>query len=1195
MVVLIPLILLFTRTEAGTMHDTPSGYTLQQYDDCGVSGRQPHAPAGACHTFPRESVEADEPARTVTYGMPHFEMHYTGLAGGVPYVLAVTYASERGNRRIQSLEADGVSLHGPLTLPDGKATRYLFALPPQAIREGTLTLHFICNEGHNAVASVVELWAPLPAPHILHLTLDPHFSGHLSGLVSDVAYRGIAGAEVHAAGLAATTGEDGRFELDLALLAAKDRDGTVLVSARHGGMCVETRVPLAELRFDGPVFRPIAHRMRGIERTEIRLDGTWRIHPSRPEDLATDESESPGWSDFRVPGQWTQQGFDIPRDATVGVAKTFQVPSAWAGQRVFLRFEAIHGGATYWLNGTRLGSSENLFTPVEFDITDAVKPGETNRLAIAMKVDTPSELASFSSNYAFHNLGGIDRSVRIFALPPIHLKSLHCETPVDSETGDASLALRLLVDNTTLEAANGMSVRVAVKGLGDWRIPLESVRPGETVVARDFPMASPKTWNAEKPCLYTLCVTLFEKGRAMESVERRIGFRTVAVKDGQLLINGRPVKLAGANRHEIDPLTGRAATAAHAETDARLFRDANFNYVRTSHYPPAPEFLDACDRLGLYVECEAPFCWARGGHGEDDPAMAKRFVEVTAAMIECCRGHPSIILWSIANESGNGPDGEDRLPRNFAETLALCHREDPSRPVLFNNEWARDGGAGDAAVLHYPSWPPEAYSFVKDDPRPILLDECFPPQTFTFAETLRRNPGLDIDSWSGGQNGPSSFWSHVYESRNVIGLAIWAGIDEEFFLPGGKTVGYGPWGFFDVWRRPKSLAWDAKCLFSPVFIPVREAEATGDGNVVHIPVENRFAFTGLSELRTDWQLGKRKGRCKIDAPPGGKTHIDIALPRNTPGGSLLVLRFTDRSGHLIAAHGITIGHGNPRMKPEPPRSGPPKWRDDGTTITVSSHGFDFSLDKATGKIESNTVMLRNFPALFVTRFEERNVFDPGGLPYAEFPDETTRTVKRVAAEERDNALLLRVETSYTGFDGSVEMLLDAEGACRFLYDYHYSGETMTAGEIGLRLAMPPACRTIQWRRHTEWDVYPEDHIGRSEGIATTGEPVRAFTPSAPALPWHLDANEFGSRDFRSTKYHVYEAELRTTDMMGLRIESDGTADVRACVAPDATWLHLLQSKCAPECQLPWPWGPPPRKLTPNDRLSGAFSGRIVVK
>ena len=820
---------------------------------------------------------------------------------------------------------------------------------------------------------------------------------------------------------------------------------------------------------------------------------------------------------------------------------------------------------------------------------------------MAITLNTPSELASFSSSYAFHNLGGIDRSVHVFALPPVHLTELRWDMKFDADYRDASLNIHLAMANATRAAVRDLSCRCRITGpgpkrgvLASWDMDLGELAPGESAQEKSVRVANPAKWNDEQPNLYTLSLELRQDGKHLERIERTIGFREVVVRDGQLCVNGRRVKLAGVNRHETDPLTGRAATACHALEDARLLKNANFNYVRTSHYPPTEEFLDACDRIGLYVECEAPFCWARGGHGEDDPALAKAFLTPTAAMLDAHRHHPSIILWSIANESGNGPDGKNALSENFATTMQYCQSHDPSRPALFNNEWARDGGRGDIAVLHYPPWPPENCDFVKGDARPILIDEYFPPQTFTFAETLKRNPGLDVVNWPTGQNSPDSLWNHVYASKQVIGGAIWAGIDEEFYLPDGKTAGYGVWGFLDVWRRPKSLWWDAKCMYSPVWIPTRRVEWQPGQEIVRIPIENRHAFTDLGELRIRWELGGERGRCRLHAGPQTQTTLDIRVPDSTKAGSLLVIRFFDAKARLIAAHGITLGD-----KPVPvtplPEAGCPKWEMSEESIRVEGRAFRMAIDRSSAAVSGKAIRLQHMPALFVTRLEERNVFNPGGAPYAEFPDAATRVIDRVQAEVRGNALAIVVKDRYSGFEGATELLIDREGQCTASYDYRYSGEAFSIGEQGLRFSMSEACTEIRWRRQSEWDVYPEDHIGRPEGHASACSPA-GMRPAGvrPLCPWHLDANEYGTRDFRAAKYNIYDAALTAPDASGLRVDADGSVDVRACLAEHGVLLHVLRSRTPASASLPWPYSPAAARLETAGRLTGMFSVHFLL-
>jgi hypothetical protein len=961
------------------------------------------------------------------------------------------------------------------------------------------------------------------------------------------------------------------------------------------GICVRVcaahaaTAPFGDVQFVARSFTPVPLEVRGLRHALFSLDGIWRINLSPGNGFENDPTDGPGWSDFTVPGQFVQQGFDVPRDKPVALATDFLIHKSWRGRRVFVRFDAVHGGADYWLNGKHLGYSENLFTPIEFDATDCIRIGEANHLAVSITVQTPSELASFSSDYAFHNLGGIDRSVHVFAVPSVYVADMRHDVALDEDYKNAILTVEMLVANkgetaigplvadVILLDPNGRSVELdgAHKELG-------TVDSGERRVVFELPVSNPLLWSAEKPHLYDLLLELRNKERLLERIGRKIGFRVIETHDGQLWVNGKRVKLAGVNRHEIDPLTGRAATARHGEEDARLLREANFNFIRTSHYPPTQEFLDACDRLGVYVECEAPFCWTRGGRGEDDPKLTNLFLTPTAAMIAYHRRHPSIVLWSLGNESGQGPDGENVLPRNFAATLELCKKQDSSRPVLFNNEWAKDGRACDIAVVHYPPFPPEDYKFVKDDPRPILIDEYFPPQTFTFAEELYLNPGLDVVNWSTGQNSPGSYWSQIYKSRNVIGGSIWAGIDEEFIFKDGTVRGYGPWGFLDVWRRKKSLWWDAKLIHSPIWIPVRRVEFAPGQRTVQIPIENRYAFTNLNEVRAIWELGAKHGRCRLDLPPEATGAIEVAVPKNTPRGSLLALRFFDGKGTLITAHGVTLGTPDIAIPPKP-SAGPPDWQDTGNTISIHGEGFRLELNKTTGAFDQSPPLLKRFPTIFATRRQDKNVFNPNGLPYAQFPDESTRVIEALNAEARDEGLSITIRDRYKDFAGMIEMLWDKKGRFTASFDYTYSGEAFNVSELGLRFLVDERCQEIRWRRLTEWDVYPEDHIGRPQGIAFahTAGIGETFPPylTPPKHPWRLDANEYGARDFRTTKYNILEAQLLAPDHCGIHVDSDGTANVRVCLAPGGVQFHMLVSK-------------PPAQLTPGCRFSGSFSASL---
>ncbi|MHB9035542.1 MAG: glycoside hydrolase family 2 protein [Armatimonadota bacterium] len=1193
------------------LNELPKGYNLQVCDECGTPAHQPHVTTGTCHTMGKHLVDADDKARTVVGGTPDVEMVYDNLDPAVPYVLAVTYATEKVVRRAQSLAAGSVTLHEAHTLPEGKSEKLLFEIPSEAFENGRLTLRFVRNEGPNAVVSLVELWAPLPTPDVFHLHAIPSATGVIAGTMTNVACDGIPDVEILARNpisgkvyATTLTGADGTFRIDMSELIEPDSNGEVEVLARSEGKEALTTLPFSELTFVVPQFVPVAVEVAGVQSSVIKLDGVWNLN-TWPADNFYDEFPSePGWSDFTVPGQFLQQGFNIPQDKHVAVVTETHVPDTWAGMRLFLRFDAIHGGIDYWLNGHHLGYSENLYTPVEFDVTEAVRLGEMNYLALSMKVDTTSEMLSYMSVYAYHNLGGIDRSVSLFALPSVHLSRLHHEATLDADYRNGILSVDLGVENPTERSISGLSVRFSLEGptgeqiaLADDEFSLDVAQPGETSLCRQFEIADPLKWNAEKPHLYQLHAAIYQDGVLLERVQQSVGFRKVEVRDSQLWVNGVRVKLAGTCRHELDPLTGRADTVRHAEEDVRLLKEANFNYIRVVHYPPTREFLDACDRVGIYVTMDAPFCWTREGRGESDPARTKHFLTPVAAMIDYHRDHPSVIVWSIGNESGVVPSGENRLPLNFTEVLRFCRDHNPTRLTVFNNEWAKDGGACDMAVLHYVDPPEEEFECVKDDPRPILLDECYMPMAYAYEESDRIDPGHWLE-WSRGQNSPDSRWNHVYASNRIVGGAIWAGIDDQFYFedgrvkgfgpwglvePQGKTKGMGAWGFLDAWRRKKSHYWDAKLIHSPVWIPVRHIDYTPGQDVVRVPVENRYSFTNLSELRVLWEVGSEKSECKVELPPLQTGDIRIPIFSGVPEGSQLVLRFMDVDDNLITTHAITLGR--PQLPKLPDTyAGCPRWRESGRFIEVSDKDLHIMLDRSTGVINQHgsddPMRLLSFPILHIARREERCIFYPDAPTYAEFPVDGTRVVQSVAAKGQGDALTIAIRDHYQDYEGCVEMCLDKTGQGTVHFDYEYSGDTFKIGELGLRFLLDSRCREILWWRKTEWDVYPEDHIGRAQGRAAAQRGREWGTDplpwnARPAWPWSLDENDLGTRDFRATKHNICEASLIGPDGSGLQTISDGSTDVRACLAEDSVMFHIMLSD-------------PPTELKSGDRISGTF-------
>ena len=1169
----------------------PEEYELQRYDDCGMPGRQPHIRCRGTHEYNAASVNADRAIRTVAWEWNEVRAEYDDLDPELGYVVAVTYANEPFNDRAQSLWANDLRLHGPRTLPRGGWERLLLAVPRSETSDGKLTLRFRLEAHVNVVVSVVELWAAAAPPAQVHLSpvwaLHGDVHGEVSGLAYDPLPRAAVRLETADGRLLASTSTDdsGAYGFAREVLAEMPETSGLVVLAEHEGIRARRVIPASDWHFQPLRYRPIPEQQAGLKRSAVLLDGQWSILTGPSDDAREMRLDDPRWQPFHVPGQWLQQGYDLPQDRTVAVARAFTVPAGWRGRRVFIRFEAIHAGTDYWLNGQRLGYSENLFTPVEWELTDHVLFGEPNRLDLEMIVDTPSERLSHSSGYAFHNLGGIDRSVHLFALPSTHLRDLRIVAGLDDTYDDGEL-----LADATIDSPTGRLSLVASLSDGKRRIDLgAAVISGESA-RLEATVSSVLKWSAEKPNLYSLRVELRDGGRLLEAIERRIGFREIEVRGSSLYVNGERVKLAGACRHEIDPITGRADTARHAVTDVGLLKAANLNYIRTAHYPPTKELLEAADRLGMYVEVEAPFCWV-GDAG--DPNDLGAVLTPTSAMIDYCGSHPSVLLWSLANESQFNP--------LFEASAELCKELDPTRPTTFNNPDPKQ--LCDLANLHYAPMPYAQH--LPGDLRPIILGEYFFPVCHEQTDVMV-NPGLR-ELWGAGHSAPDSTWgrecaasytgpylqpgtppgtwSYITRSDRAIGGAIWAALDEPFYLPDGRDVGYawhhGFWGLIDAWRRPKPEWWLAKLIFSPVWFPERQVEFPTD--VARVSVENRYSFTDLSELKFTWRHGRHRGSLRVDGPPGSTSEIEVPVPAGAVEGDLVILEVRDAAGELVNVAAIQLGERRAEPVPEP-RAGAPRHSLADGKWTVEGDAFSLTLDAQSGSLAGEGAPVLSFPALHVTRYDFADLA-PNEKPYEVLPHAETRGVAEVTVDEATVALVMTVADQYEGFEGRVGWRVDRAGVGRVSYDYTYHGDELKAREIGVRMLLPEACDELSWRRWSEWAVYPEDSISRTEGVARAhrdpglGAAARGVRPT---WPWALDETELGTNDFRSVKLNIHEAAVRSAGGSGVRVRANADAHVRACLAPDGVMLHVLS-----ECRMG------PVTVRDADRLTGEFTIELV--
>jgi len=656
----------------------------------------------------------------------------------------------------------------------------------------------------------------------------------------------------------------------------------------------------------------------GSDAAALDLSGTWRFRlaPRAAGDAAFADPalDDSGWDRLAVPSHWQLHGrgapaytnvaypfpVDPPRvpteNPTGQYRVRFRLPGGWDAERTVLRFEGADSFLQVWLNGRELGSSSGSRLPVELDATAALAPAGRDNL-LAVRVPQWSA-GSYLEDQDMWWLSGIFREVRLLARPAGGIEDWFVHAGYDHETGAG-----------TLRVDAGAPARLTVPELG------VDLAAGETV---RLPAVAP--WSAESPRLYD--------GRlaaAGERVALRIGFRTVAVRDGVLTVNGRPVLLRGVNRHEFHPDLGRALPEEAMLADVRLMKRHNLNAVRTSHYPPHPRFLELCDQYGLYVvdECDlethgfAQVGWA--GNPADDPAWREALVDRMARMVERDKNRPSVILWSLGNESGTG--------RNLAAMAAWARRRDPSRPLHYEGDWSC--AHVDVYSRMYPTHAEvdrigRRQEAPLDDPALDARRRAMPFVCCEYAHAMG--------------NGPGGLWEYqeLFERHpRCAGGFVWEWIDHglrartpdgrELFAYGGdfgEPLHDGNFvadGLLFPDRTPSPGADELKKVVEPVRIT-----AAGGG----ILVRNLHDVVDLSHLAFDWRLeeeGVEVAAGPLEVPPlpaGHETTVPVPPLPATSRESWLTVRALLATDHPWAPAGHEVAWGQLPITP-PPAMPPP--------------------------------------------------------------------------------------------------------------------------------------------------------------------------------------------------------------------------------------------------------------------------------
>ncbi|MGN6553883.1 MAG: glycoside hydrolase family 2 TIM barrel-domain containing protein [Verrucomicrobiota bacterium] len=650
------------------------------------------------------------------------------------------------------------------------------------------------------------------------------------------------------------------------------------------------------------------------------LNGDWKYHYSsnqlaRVPDFWKTDFNDHDWATIPVPANVEMHGYGIPiyvnirypwtwhgvepnppfvpgndpNNTVNAYRRTFEIPKDWNGRHVFLTFDGVNSFFDLWINGQKVGMGKDSRTPVEFDITKYLKPGQ-NLLAVE---NFRWSDGSYLEDQDFWRMSGIFRDVYLWSPPNLHVRDLEIKTALDSDYRDAELKSKLQLINYGSEPA-GVTVQVdLLDPKGDLvfsRSAEQQVAAGQEISVEDAaPIADPLKWSAETPHLYKLLVTVKNaSGKILEVIRQRVGFRKVEIRDGNLLVNGKRILIKGVNRHEHDPDRGQAITVAGMEKDIQTMKQFNINTVRCCHYPNQPAWYDLCDRYGIYLIDEANIESHGMGYGPKtlakNPAFADAHMNRTVRMVERDKNHPSVIIWSLGNEAGDGP--------NFVATSKWIHERDPSRPVHY--ERAGQNSHTDIVCPMYPR-PNELAQYASEPrTRPYIMCE--------YAHAMGNSSG---DMWS--------YWKQIYEKPYLQGGSIWDWVDQGLRQPQNRStrahfvpVKPGDKTFFAYGGDfgPQDVPSDDNFCDNGLVTPDREPHP-GLFEVKHIyqyihckavdlkqrtiAIKNWYDFVNLKDVVTgQWQL-KADGRviqdgklAVLDLAPGATTQVSIPVKAFQP-------------------------------------------------------------------------------------------------------------------------------------------------------------------------------------------------------------------------------------------------------------------------------------------------------------------------
>ncbi|MEN8187303.1 MAG: glycoside hydrolase family 2 TIM barrel-domain containing protein [Bacteroidota bacterium] len=870
--------------------------------------------------------------------------------------------------------------------------------------------------------------------------------------------------------------------------------------------------------------------IEGVSNPQINISGTWKINTNPTEKFWTLNTLNEEWKEIQVPGECAMQGFSIKHDVPFVYKKSIEIPSDFNGKQIIIQFDGVYSYAKVWVNGKYVRDHSGGFTRWVCDITPFVEPGETAMLTV--EVTDKADEISYASGYAKHQIGGILRDVNLVALPINYPNEVAIETDFDENFEHASLVVSGKTKNRNLDS----KIVLELFDINNKKIHLENSSTelnNEQAFQISNQIDNPQKWDAEHPNLYSLKISFSENDQLLWQKVYKIGFREITINGNKLLVNGKEVKLRGACRHDIHPLLGRVSTPEYELKDVILAKEANMNFIRTSHYPPTENFLQLCDEYGIYVEDETAVCFVGShrteeyypGASESNPDFTHRYMAQLKEMVTNHKNHPSIIMWSIGNENTFGV--------NFKKSYDWVKEYDSTRPVIFSypGKVPDSVKAYDILSMHYPGIDGNMnqYSKVTKDfgysDMPVIFDEwahvaCYNNFTLMEDPNIRSFWGQSLDS----------MWQKTFDSDGGLGGAIWGMIDETFMLsdslPGfnkwwgkidkniipaaysGNTVGYGEWGIIDTWRRKKPEFWNTKKAYSPVKLLMTEIENPIDGKEVYLPLYNRFDHTNINELTINFtHNGKVEKLTAPEIAPHAKGVLTVPV-KEWKQGQQVFIEFIDTNEKLIDKYELSIKTQEDLKQATNQLEDILIEEDENFLTLVCENKTRIIIDKVTGlmsSIQQGTesysfsgphLNLRTKGEAVMYSYHKINQYGNNWhLKKFDFKNEGKQAHIYLTGEYNNT-----IPTEY-------DIVVSSNGEIKIKYQIQNIPPEMIR-EIGVKFELEDAFDELSWERKSYWSFYPENHLSSTRGISPLYSNIQKEYRTKPQKDWNQDTKSF---------------------------------------------------------------------------------------